>query len=1042
MILSAPFILRPVATTLLSLAVVLVGALSYWLLPVAPLPQVDVPTISVSASLPGASPETMASSVATPLERSLGSIAGITEMTSRSSQGSTRVTLQFDISRDVDSAARDVQAAINAARSLLPTSLRSNPTYHKANPSDAPIMTLALTSGTLTQGKLYDLATTIVAQKLSQVNGVGEVTVGGSSLPAVRVDLNPGALSSRGVSLDEVRQALSNANANRPKGMLESDQYHWQVMASDQLDRAEQYRPLIVAWRNGAPVRLSDVADVQDSVEDLFQTGFYNDRQAILLILRRQADANIIETVDAVRDQLPQLAAFLPGDVNLSVAQDRSPSIRASLHEAELTLAIAVGLVVMVVLLFLRRWRAAIIPSLAVPVSLVGTFCVMYLCGYTLNTISLMALIVATGFVVDDAIVVLENIMRHIENGASPMRAALRGSREVGFTVLSMSLSLIAVFIPILLMGGLVGRLFREFAVTLSASILVSLVVSLTLTPMMCARMLRAEPQPAAPKDHDPPRPNRINRVLDAMMGGMQRGYARSLDWALRHARLMMLVLVAAIGLNVYLYTAVPKGFFPQQDTGQLLGFFRADQGSSFQSTVPKLEYFRKVLMQDPAVQSVTAYAGGRGGSNSSFVQVQLKPLQERGVNADTVIQRLRARLQREPGARLFLVSQQDIRVGGRASQGSYDYGLMAGDLQLLRTWMPRVQRAMAALPELTDVDADTEDKGRQVDLVIDRDAATRLGISMSAISAVLNNSFSQRQVSVMYGPLNQYHVVMGVDQQFAEDPESLKDVYVIGSNDQRIPLAAFARYEVGNAPLSVQHQGLFVADWISFSLAPGVSLGQATAAIDAAVARIGLPSDQIQAGFQGSAAELQKTLAQQPWLILAALVTMYIVLGILYESLVHPLTILSTLPSAGLGALLALMLLGSEFTLIALIGVFLLIGIVKKNAIMMVDFALEAERRRDLPPRQAIYEACLTRFRPIMMTTLAAIFGALPLMMATGPGVEMRRPLGITIVGGLVLSQVLTLYTTPVVYLFLDRFRLWAARRRGQRVDPHVSHP
>ncbi|SAI67865.1 AcrB/AcrD/AcrF family protein [Bordetella ansorpii] len=1039
MILSAPFILRPVATTLLSLAMVLAGALCYWLLPVAPLPQMDIPTISVSASLPGASPETMASSVATPLERSLGSIAGVTEMTSRSSQGSTRVTLQFDISRDVDGAARDVQAAINAARSLLPTSLRSNPTYHKANPSDAPIMTLAMTSGTLTQGKLYDLGTTIVAQKLSQVNGVGEVTVGGSSLPAVRVDLNPGALSSRGVSLDEVRQALASANANRPKGMLENDKYHWQVMASDQLDRAEQYRPLIVAWRNGAPVRLSDVAEVQDSVEDLFQTGFYNDRQAILLIVRRQADANIIETVDAVRAQLPQLAAFLPGDVNLSVAQDRSPSIRASLHEAELTLVIAVGLVMMVVLLFLRRWRAAIIPSLAVPVSLVGTFCVMYLCGYTLNTMSLMALIVATGFVVDDAIVVLENIMRHIENGASPMRAALRGSREVGFTVLSMSLSLIAVFIPILLMGGVAGRLFREFAVTLSASILVSLVVSLTLTPMMCARMLRAEPRVADPR---PAAPNRINRALDALMGAMQRGYARSLGWALRHAKLTMLVLAAAIGLNVYLYTVVPKGFFPQQDTGQLLGFFRADQGSSFQSTVPKLEYFRKVLMQDPAVQSVTAYAGGRGGSNSSFVQVQLKPLEQRGVSAEKVIERLRARLQREPGARLFLVAQQDIRVGARSSQGSYDYGLMAGDLQLLRTWMPRVQRAMAALPELTDVDADTEDKGRQVNLVIDRDAATRLGISMSAISAVLNNSFSQRQVSVMYGPLNQYHVVMGVDQQFAKDPDSLKDVYVIGSNDQRIPLAAVARYEVGNAPLSVQHQGLFVADWISFSLAPGVSLGQATAAIDAAVARIGLPSDQIQAGFQGSAAELQKTLAQQPWLILAALVTMYIVLGILYESLVHPLTILSTLPSAGLGALLALMLLGSEFTLIALIGVFLLIGIVKKNAIMMVDFALEAERRRDLPPRQAIYEACLTRFRPIMMTTMAAIFGALPLLMATGPGVEMRRPLGITIVGGLVLSQILTLYTTPVVYLFLDRFRLWAARRRRQRVDPHVSHP
>ncbi|QII86984.1 multidrug efflux RND transporter permease subunit [Bordetella hinzii] len=1022
MILSAPFIVRPVATTLLALAVVLAGALAFRLLPVAPLPQVDIPTISVTASLPGASPETMASSVATPLERSLGSIAGVTEMTSRSTQGSTRITLQFDLSRDIDGAARDVQAAINAARSLLPTSLRSNPTYHKANPSAAPIMTLAMTSKTLTQGQLYDLASTIVAQKLAQVNGVGEVTVGGSSLPAVRVSLNPGALANRGVSLDQVRQTLSNANALRSKGLLENDEYHWQILASDQLGRAEQYRPLIVAWVNGAAVRLSDVATVEDSVEDLFQTGFYNDGKAILLILRRQADANIIETVDAVRAQLPQLAAFLPGDVDLSVAQDRTPSIRASLHEAELTLVIAVGLVVMVVLMFLRRWRAAIIPSVAVPVSLVGTFCIMYLCGYTLNTISLMALIVATGFVVDDAIVVLENIMRHIERGVPPMRAALRGSREVGFTVLSMSLSLVAVFIPILLMGGVVGRLFREFAVTLSAAIMVSLVVSLTLTPMMCARLLRAEPEMRAAG-----RPaGWIGRFFD----GMREGYGRSLHWALRHGRLMIAILLGTIALNVYLYTAVPKGFLPQQDTGQLLGFFRVDQGTSFQATVPKLEFFRKIIMADPAVQSITAYAGGRGGSNTSFMQIQLKPLAERGVSADEVINRLRGRLQREPGAQLFLVSQQDIRIGGRQSTGSYDYALMAGDLALLRTWMPRVQRAMSELPELTDVDADVEDKGRQINLIIDRETATRLGINMATIAAVLNNSYSQRQVSVMYGPLNQYHVVMGVDQKFAEDAESLKQLHVVAADGSRVPLAAFARLEVGNAPLSVSHQGLFVADTISFATAPGVSLEQATRAIDAAVARIGLPSDQIQAGFQGTAAELQKTLARQPWLILAALVAMYIVLGILYESLVHPLTILSTLPSAGIGALLALMALNTEFTLIALIGVFLLIGIVKKNAIMMVDFALEAERRQGLTPREAIYQACLTRFRPIMMTTLAAIFGALPLVLATGAGVEMRRPLGITIVGGLVLSQILTLYTTPVVYLYLDRFRLWANRR------------
>jgi len=734
-----------------------------------------------------------------------------------------------------------------------------------------------------------------------------------------------------------------------------------------------------------------------------------------------------------VRAQLPVLQALMPADVNMTVAQDRTPSIRASLHEAELTLIIAVGLVVLVVLLFLRRWRAAIIPSVAVPVSLIGTFCIMYMCGFTLNTISLMALIVATGFVVDDAIVVLENIMRHVENGMSPMRAALRGSREVGFTVLSMSLSLVAVFIPILLMGGVVGRLFREFAVTLSAAIMVSLVVSLTLTPMMCARLLRPEPKDAKP-------PGRLARWSERGFEAMLDGYRRSLRWALAHGRLMMLTLAVAVGLNVYLYMAVPKGFFPQQDTGQLLGFFRVDQGTSFQATVPKLDALRKVVLADPAVQSMTGYAGGRGGSNSSFMQIQLKPLEERKVSADVVINRLRGKLQNMPGARMFLVSQQDIRIGGRQSQGSYDYTLMSGDLQLLRTWMPKVQQAMAKIPEITDVDTDVEDKGRQINLVIDREAATRLGVSMSTISTVLNNSFSQRQVSVMYGPLNQYHVVLGLEPRFAEDIESLKQVEVITSTGARVPLLAFTSLENGNAPLSVQHQGLFVADTVSFSLAPGVSLGQATAAIDAAVARIGLPSDQIQAGFQGTAAALQQTLAQQPWLILAALVTMYIVLGILYESFVHPLTILSTLPSAGLGALLALLLVRQDFTLIALIGVFLLIGIVKKNAIMMVDFALEAQRVQGMAPREAIFQACVTRFRPIMMTTMAAIFGALPLVLATGAGVEMRQPLGITIVGGLVLSQILTLYTTPVVYLYLDRFRLWASRWRARRNDAPAS--
>jgi multidrug efflux pump len=1036
MILSAPFIVRPVATTLLSLAVVLAGALAFVLLPVAPLPQVDIPTISVSASLPGASPETMASSVATPLERALGSIAGVTEMTSSSTQGSTRITLQFDLDRDIDGAARDVQAAINASRTLLPSGLKSNPTYRKANPAAAPIMILAMTSATRTQGELYDLASTIVAQKLSQVSGVGDVTVGGSSLPAVRVDVLPGALTSRGVSLDEVRTTLANANANRPKGFVENGDYQWTITASDQLSKAADYRPLIVAWRNGAPVRLSDVATVEDSVEDLYQTGFFNDQKAILLIVRREAAANIIKVVDEVRERLPELQAQMPADVRLAVAQDRSPSIRSSLHEAEMTLVIAVGLVMMVVLVFLRRWRAALIPSVAVPVSLVGTFCIMYLCGYTLNTISLMALIVATGFVVDDAIVVLENITRYIEKGMSPLRASLRGAREMGFTVLSMSLSLVAVFIPILLMGGVVGRFFREFAVTLSAAVLVSLVTSLTLTPMMCARLLRAESETDRP-------PGRLARWSEQGFAALSAGYARTLAWSLSHGPLVVLVLILTVALNVYLYIAVPKGFFPNQDTGQLLGFFRVDQGTSFQATVPKLEYMRKVVLSDPAVQTVTGYAGGRGGSNSSFMLLQLKPLSERGVSAERVIERLRGRLQSIPGARMFLVAQQDIRIGGRqSSTGSYDYALMASDLSTLRTWMPRVQQALARLPELTDVDTDVEDKGQQVNLVIDREAATRLGVSMSDISAVLNNSFSQRQVSVMYGPLNQYHVVLGVRQSFAQNAQSLDKVDVVTSSGARVPLASFASFEVGSAPLSVQHQGLFVADTVSFSLAPGVSLGQASEAIDAAIARIGLPTDQIQASFQGTAAAAQQTQSQQPLLILAALVTMYIVLGILYESFVHPFTILSTLPSAGIGALLALMLVGSEFTVIALIGVFLLIGIVKKNAIMMVDFALAAERTKGLAPREAIFQACITRFRPIMMTTLAAIFGALPLVIATGTGAEIRQPLGITIVGGLIVSQVLTLYTTPVVYLYLDRLRHWARRRRAARtVAPSTDY-
>ncbi len=1022
---SEPFILRPVATTLIWLGVVLAGWLGHSLLPIAPLPQIELASISVSALMPGASPEVMASTVATPLERSLGVIAGLTEMTSRSTTGQTRINLQFDLSRDINSAATDVQGAINAARAMMPSGLRNNPSYKKVNPSAAPIMTLAITSDTLSQGQLYDIASTTVMQKLSQVQGVGEVTIGGSTLPAVRIDLDPDALSQYGIALDDVRIAVATANSTRPKGLLENDTHRWQIMANDQLWRAAEYRPLIVAWRNGSPVRLSDVASVEDSVEDTFNIGYFNSQQAILVLVRSQANANIIKTVDEIRQELPLLRAMLPADVNVEVAQDRTPSIRASVSEAEKTLIIAIGLVMLVVLVFLRNWRASLIPTIAVPVSLIGTFGVMYLTGYSLNTMSLMALIVATGFVVDDAIVVLENISRHIEMGATPLQAAMRGTREVGFTVLSMSISLIAVFIPILLMGGLPGRLFREFAVTLSSAIVISMFVSLTLTPMMAARMLR---QKSSEKPVMPPA-GLTGRLLGASQHWLEavlRAYGKSLGWALQHSRFMMLLLAATIGLNVYLYGVVPKGFFPQQDTGMMLGFFATDDGTSFESMKPKLDRFRQVLMRDPAVNTVTAFASGRGGSNTSFLAVQLKPFAERKLDVREVINRLRPQLSGIPGARLTLVAQQDIRVGGRQSSAQYQYTLLANDLDDLKVWLPKVQQAMAALPELVDVDTDVEDRGRQVSIEVDRDAAQRLGVPMSSISAVLNNSFSQRQISVMYGARNQYRVVMGVAPRHAQEPDSLNDVYVLSQTGQRVPLSAIAKFETTNAPLSVSHQGLLAADTISYDVAPGVSLGQANAAIDQAVAAISLPSDKIQAGFQGTSKALQSALSNQPWLILAALVTMYLVLGMLYESTIHPLTILSTLPSAGIGALLALLMTGTEFSLIALIGVFLLIGIVKKNAIMMVDFALDAQRTQGLSPKDAIYQACMTRFRPILMTTCAAIFGALPLVFAAGAGVEMRRPLGITIMGGLVLSQLLTLYTTPVVYLYLDRFRLW----------------
>lgn len=1025
--LSSPFIARPVATSLLALAVAVMGAIAYYFLAVAPLPQVSFPMISVSASLSGASPENMASSVATPLERSLGNISGLMSMSSRNTEGSTRIFLQFDMDKNVDDAAREVQAAINAAQPLLPSSMRSPPTYRKVNPSSSPIMALALTSETLDQGQLYDLASTILAQKLAQVEGIGEVTIGGSSLPAVRVDLNPYVLASYGIALDEVRSVITSANTVKPNGFLENEEYRWQIGTNGQLSKAADFENLVIRWQDGAAVRLKDVAKVYDSIESVFNSGFYNDEKAIIMLLRRQESANIIKTVELVKAELPALRLLLPTQVDLDVVQDRTPSIRATLAEAEFTLVLSVLLVTLVVLVFLQNVRATLIPAISVPLSLLATFIVMYFLGYSLNTISLMALIVATGFVVDDSIVVLENITRHLERGVSPFTAALQGAREVGFTVLTMSVSLIAVFIPLLLMGGLPGRLFREFAVTLSVAILMSLLVSLTLTPMMCAQWLKNKP--AVRKERWLTR--QWNRFFDAMLGG----YKKSLAWALRFRFLTLLMLLLTIGLNVYLYVIVPKGFFPQQDTGMIMGFFRVDQGTSFQAMVPKLEIYRQEILKDPNVDTVMGYAGGRGGSNSSFLMIQLKPFEQRELSANDVINNLRRKFPVIPGAQLSLVPQQDIRMGGPGggSTGSYDYTLMSGDLELLREWVPKVQRAMAALPEITEVTAAVEDRGRRIELVIDREMATRLGVDMDLIAGSLNNLFSQRQVSVIYSELNQYHVVMGVEQQYAQDAGVLDTIELMTADGNRVPLSAFATFETANAPLSVQHQGLLASDSIAFNLAPGFTLEQASNAIENAVERLNLPTNEIQAGFEGNAQMFQQTTSQQPLLILAALVVMYIVLGILYESYMHPLTILSTLPSAGVGALLALMIVGMEFTLIALIGVFLLIGIVKKNAIIMVDFALQKERQEGCSPEQAIYEACIVRFRPIMMTTLAAMFGALPLVLATGAGVEMRQPLGVAIVGGLFLSQVLTLYTTPVVYLYLDKLR-WRFARKKKR--------
>jgi multidrug efflux pump len=1028
--LSAPFVGRPVATTLLTIAIGLSGVVAFRILPVSPLPQVDFPTISVNASLPGASPETMASSVATPLERQFGRIAAVTEMTSSSTLGSCSITLQFDLNRSIDAAARDVQAAISAARGYLPTNLPNNPTYRKVNPADSPIFMIALTSDVLAKGQMYDAASTIMAQKLAQVQGVGQVGVGGSALPGVRVELNPTALNKYGIGLEQVRTALNTANANTPKGHFSSDHLMWEVGANDQLFKAVDYKPLLIAYHNGASVRVGDVGDVVDSVEDLRNAGYANGKPSVLVIIFRQPGANIIETVDRIRAVLPQIHAAIPASIHLQVAMDQTQTIRASVHDVERTLVISVLLVVLVVFVFLKNLRSTFIPSVAVPVSLLGTFGVMYLWGYSLDNLSLMALTISTGFVVDDAIVVIENITRYLERGMNPIAAALTGAAEIGSTVVTMSVSLVAVFIPLLMMGGIVGRLLREFAITLSVAIGVSMLVSLTATPMMCAYLLKQH------EEH-----GRVYQAVEDVFDWVVRLYGKALNVVLNHAFVTLLVLLGTVGLNVYLFLRVSYGFFPQQDTGRLSGQILADQDSSFQSMDKTVLQMVKIVAEDPAVDTVIGFTGGGGGGggastlNQGRMFASLKPLNERKITADYIMQRLRPKLGKVPGATLYLQPSQDLRVGGRNSAALYQFTMRGDNLTDLITYAPKMFEELKSVPIIVDINSDQQNRGLQSLVTYDRETAARFGISPQLIDNTLYDAFGQRQVSTMYKSLNQYHVVMEVAPQYWQSPQGLRDIYVRAPNGHQVPLNAFAQFAPAVAPLSVNHQGLFPSVTISFNLVPGVALGDAVEAISGAALKVGLPPT-IQTGFTGTAQAYQDSLKSEPYLIAAALAAVYLMLGILYESYIHPVTILSTLPSAGVGALLALILTHTDLSVIAMIGIILLIGLVKKNGILIVDFALNAERVEHKSPRDAIYEASLLRFRPILMTTFAAMLGALPLALGTGMGSELRRPLGITIIGGLVMSQALTLFTTPVVYLYFDRMQHWWRRshRRGEQ--------